>query len=381
MKIAFLSDFTPVPKVDLKLHVDGRIANALIDLYDAEIDWLTTDFSHYQKKKREFNSWPDKNVNVSVFSGIPYKNNTSIFRIFHNIKYAINCYNYLKVRKYDYIVSPIPSIEASFAAMLVARIIRSKHIVLIYDKWPDILLAYSESIFTMLKRTVIYSLYNSMLLCCLKKSHKVYAVSKEYAKWANTKSPGINSEEIYIGFSDSDGGQCARGNNKHLHFVYLGSWGESSDITTIYEAAKKLIGCPVRFTLAGRTSSDLLLKSLPNLEVVGWLNEHDSHKLLSDADVGLMVYNKKALQSLPNKYYEYLSFGCYIINSLEGEASELINENGFGVNVKAGDVEALIRTIKFILRTDIPPKSRIRETALQEYGNNYFKSKVFTWTK
>lgn len=381
MKIAFLSDFTPVPKVDSKLHVDGRIANALIDLFDAEIDWLTSDFSHYQKKRREFNGWPDRNVTVTVFTGVPYLNNTSILRIFHNVKYAINCYNYLKLRRYDYVVSPIPSIEASFSAMLVARKIKSKHILLIYDKWPDILLAYSGSIFTSIKRSLVYSLYNRMLLSCLKKSHKVYAISNDYVKWADEKLPGIDSEEIYIGFSDSDGCQSERKNNKQLHFVYLGSWGNSSDLTTIYQAAQKLLDSPVRFTLAGHASGDLQLKSLPNLEVVGWLNEQDSRKLLSDADVGLMVYNKRALQSLPNKYYEYLSFGCYIINSLEGEAAEMISANGFGVNVKAGDVESLVSAIKHIITTKLPSKNSIREAALQQYGSNYFNSKVYKWKK
>ena len=65
-------------------------------------------------------------------------------------------------------------------------------------------------------------------------------------------------------------------------------------------------------------------------------------------DVGLAAYTKDALQSLPNKPFEYMAAGLPLLSSLPGELEGLITEHQIGLHYRADDVQSLIDKIVWL---------------------------------
>jgi len=90
-----------------------------------------------------------------------------------------------------------------------------------------------------------------------------------------------------------------------------------------------------------------LSKRLQNIIYVGWLDANDLRRLLKESSVGLAPFPKGALNSLPNKPFEYMAASLPIITSLEGELRRMIEENDIGKFYPPGDAVALVDAILY----------------------------------
>ena len=109
--------------------------------------------------------------------------------------------------------------------------------------------------------------------------------------------------------------------------AFIGTFGRSYDLGTVVEAARLLperIATHVRIVIAGdgpeRAALERQAFGLAHVEFVGWLARDEAAALLSSAAAGLAAYAAGALQSIPNKIIDYLSFACPIINGLKASA-------------------------------------------------------------
>lgn len=132
-----------------------------------------------------------------------------------------------------------------------------------------------------------------------------------------------------------------------VRMVYAGGLGTSYDLTTIIKAVDLAVSRGFKGVLAiaagGRGAEDIyeLAKKSQGVICFGWLTPDKLQLLLRSCNVGMMAYSAKATQGLPNKIYEYLAHELVILNSLQGEAEELVANNGLGFNYKSGDYNHL----------------------------------------
>jgi glycosyltransferase involved in cell wall biosynthesis len=123
------------------------------------------------------------------------------------------------------------------------------------------------------------------------------------------------------------------------------------------------------FVLAGTGEQFETIKEiahgLPNIVLPGWIGQEEIREILRLSWAGL-VPCISALDTLPNKPFEYLSTGLPLISSLEGETARLIDKYGLGFNYRVGDFEGLYRSI-VKLAADEQLRNKIAENCLQFY--------------
>ncbi|PUE08602.1 hypothetical protein B9Z51_06505 [Limnohabitans sp. T6-5] len=376
MKIIFVADFTPVPKFHNKIHLDGKLAEALIRNLGCRVTWIRTNFSHYLKRIDPVGNLEFEKFKVLEIQGHPYKNNISISRMLHNILFSLKLIKILyENRDADRVISPIPSIEATFITSVMARLYGIKHEIIVYDKWPDIFIEYSTNgFFKKIFGKFLYIIYKPLLIISLRKSYKIHCVSNEYSKWLE-KYTNKNKNILYIGCNDVSGFESDF--NSKIHVVYIGSWGASSNLDLIIKAAKILEGnSNYKFTIAGRVNEEKIVKETSNLRVLGWLGESEKIEIMKTADIGLMIYKKNALQSLPNKIFEYIEYGCFVINTLPGEAEALLRENNFGLTVDPDSPSDLVDAIVKFSKQNGIAKNSILRLAHEKFGSKYYDEYV-----
>jgi len=377
--IIFCSDFTPLPFKNSHLHIDGRLAQAIIDDNpDANIVWLRTDFSHYEKSHgaSEAISACDR-LTIVTFKGVGYSSNVNLKRFLHNIKFGFNCFVFLlKNRQFELVVSPIPAIETSFFSSVACLLLKRKHVILVYDLWPDIFLKYYKKGLLYPCVHIVYAIYNFLLKFSLKRAFYVFAVSREYLDWALRKSAITKYDTLYIGVDEHLNDNFVSKENNEILVVYVGSWGVSYDIDLIFSVAKNISDKRFRFVIAGCTDPKRLNTKTENLTVLGWLNDAAKHELLLKADIGVMAYKSGALQSLPNKIFEYLSYGCYVINTLKGESEELLNQMNSGATIQSGDISQFIDELRKFTQLDYD-RQKTAQNTYQKFGKRYFKESAF----
>jgi len=145
----------------------------------------------------------------------------------------------------------------------------------------------------------------------------------------------------------------------------------------IVDVAKKLYDQGEReivFVLAGTGEQFDTIKEiahgLPNIVLPGWIGQEEIREILRLSWAGL-VPCISALDTLPNKPFEYLSAGLPLISSLKGEMARLIDKYGLGFNYRVGDFEGLYQSI-VKLAADEQLRNKIAENCLrffQKFGN------------
>ena len=380
-KILFLSDFTPIPGVNSKLHLDGKLASAMMRCKGISIVWVRTNFCHYQKKYISVGPLKSANFEILEFWGYPYAANTSFNRVLHNVLFALCAFWAIaRHRDADLVISPIPSVESTFAASIASQLFQIRHDILVYDKWPDIFIDYTRGRHLLcVLGYFLYFLYRPLLVYSLRRARRVHCVSIEYRHWIS-RYVSRPSQLIYIGCNSSNvNADSLPFSSAIITVSYIGSWGGSSDIDTMLKAAQLLLhDHRFNFILAGcvNISTASILYVPDNVQIVGWLGDKGKHELLSAAHVGLMVYHSEALQSLPNKLFEYIEYGCFVISTLQGEARCLLKSTALGETVLPESPEEIAAALIAYARSSPLSKKVMAAEATRRYGDDYFDEYV-----
>lgn len=85
--------------------------------------------------------------------------------------------------------------------------------------------------------------------------------------------------------------------------------------------------------------------------------------------IGLMSI-EGAPQGLPNKIFEYLTYGLPILSSLESETKELLNSHGIGFTYDASNSQDLIDKINAIT-SDLGKLHEMSENCRHVYKENF----------
>jgi hypothetical protein len=165
----------------------GLLCNYLANR-NHNITFWTSTWSHYRKHKYIDHDATviDRRHNfiIKMVDSYGYKKNLSIRRVLHYIKLAIKFYKTAKqMSAPDLIISALPSIELSYAAVYYAKKHKCKILIDCRDMWPDIFMdVLSPKIQRLIKPFIYYQ--TAMMRYVCKYASGFVGITKPYLSWA-----------------------------------------------------------------------------------------------------------------------------------------------------------------------------------------------------
>lgn len=276
----------------------------------------------------------------------------------------------------DLILTSMPTAEICSAARRISKRRGMPFVVDVRDLWPDGLYARAPGWVSALARLLIIPMRLSIHRS-LSAAAAITGVSESYVEWGvkqARRSVRPSDREFTLAYSPpklaaDDATRAAakwRGLVPPGAFlcVFLGTLNRGFNLSTVIEAARLLsVTKPGQFEWVicgdGPTRGQLEREAadLSNVRFPGWIDAAEVSALLSMASVGLAPYDERALQSLPNKPFEYAGAGIPVVSSLVGELSTLLDKHGFGTSYRSGEARHLVEIIARYADDDVLRKS------------------------
>jgi glycosyltransferase involved in cell wall biosynthesis len=165
--------------------------------------------------------------------------------------------------------------------------------------------------------------------------------------------------------------------------LFSGLFERSYDLETVIDAARQIQrsgGSPIQFVLCGDGGKMAALKErargLRDVHFLGWVDGAMLQTALSISSIGLCPYADDALQSLPNKPFEYMAGGLAIVSSLPGDLAQLLDRHQCGITYPAGDSGELARCLESLL-ADPKKLATLRTHAYEAWSTNYCSTEIY----
>jgi len=315
--------------------------------------WWTSRFDHFAKRHHEEPAdFVDtgEGYTLGFLDGVGYRRNLSFARQLNHWQIARDFER--KARTQDRpaaIVCSFPPIELSAAVARFADRIGAPLIVDVRDLWPDELRSRIPSMLAPAAAPAIAVMEQSVSRS-FASARSLVGVSRQYLIWAAAKAGRPNDDrdqEIPLGYPDHPGsaamraGRFADGEKSEVTFLFSGSFNNSVDLPTFIRAFRSLDRPELRAIICGDGEYSESWRALAagdrRIEFAGWVDAATIREKAALADVGLVCYKAGSHVALPNKLFEYMSFGLPVLNSIPGEASELVQTADIGWNYAAED--------------------------------------------
>lgn len=335
------------------------------------VTWITSRFDHYSKtyftdlKRLEHNG-----IAFEFLDGRPYNSNISLARFANHREIARDFERRSgQLLRPDVIVCSFPPIELADRVMRYAASNEIPCVIDVRDLWPDELIARMP-----IPLRIAGPLLTLPMQCAVRRAFRlatsIVGVSKTYLNWGLQHAgrlQGRSDRLIPLGYADSASALSQRSMRRlggpssgDTNFFFAGAFNNSVDLDTVIAAFSLMPERPIRANLAGAGEKHAAWSASSaadeRITLPGWIDPPRLAELAHSADVGLVCYRPESLVAMPNKIFEYMSFGLPILNSIPGEAAELVESNGIGLNYTAGDVDSLVACIKTLI--DNPQQRR-----------------------
>jgi glycosyltransferase involved in cell wall biosynthesis len=362
-----------------QLPMDGRtrsaryslLARALAAQGHDVLRWAPT-FCHVTKRHRiphDARVWINDRYAIQLVHSPGYRRNVSLSRL-HAYRVLGRRFRQLAVEQVlpDMIVAAIPSLEWAEAAVDFGRTHDVPVVIDVRDLWPDVLLTALPQSLRSLGRPLLAP-YERMARRACAGATALVGVSRSYLDWAlRHAGRSGRAQDLVVPLAyepeqiSDDGLQAEVACLRELGVdpsrpvcLFAGLFERSYDLETVIEAARQLeaTGSTAQFVLCGDGSKTVALKrqaaGLHNVLFLGWVDVPRLQAVASVSAVGLCAYAGDALQSLPNKPFEYMAAGLPIISSLRGELPALVDRHQIGMNYRAGDAASLANGLENLL--------------------------------
>ncbi len=383
MNIWLVRDLEPIPTDpgDRRLMRAGMLAQALARRGHATT-WFTSTFDHYQKRRRgdrDATLVPEPNLTIEMFRGRGYARNVSLARIGHNRDFAARWLRYAHASSQlpDILVTDIPTTEAAEAVVRFAKSNGIPTVLSVRDLWPDFFVDYLPPPLRPIARPFVFPLDRQVRYAAANTT-SLLGISDDYLAWGRAKGnrPPSDLDRVFpLGYAarprPGDAAVAAfrdtLGLGDKTLISFVGSWGRTYDLELIGAAAASLASRgDLAFVVAGDRDTQPALRdalaAMPNVVLTGWLSADDIATLVSASAIGLLPYQPKAPQGLPNKVFEYMAYGAYQLATLEGEIGRFYAGTGAGQAV-GRDLASAITTA---LPLALDPVKRAERIALFE---------------
>lgn len=370
MRVWVVQDGEPLPGIDGDTR-PWRAAMLCSALAAAghEVVWWSSTFNHVTKKHRFDGPRTvafQPGGTMRLLHGPGYPNNRSPRRWLHHraMAAAFGAESRAWPRP-DLVFASLPTLELAERAVVYGNEHGVPVVVDVRDPWPDVYLTMIPASLRPLARLALTT-ETRRAKRILTGASAITAVSRQYLTWGLQRAhrgPGEWDAVFALGYPDDTQTQlshladratalCQRFAIRADAFVatFVGSFGASCDLETVIRAARMLMAdqpAGIQVVLAGDGDQGARLRDLArgvgNVVFTGWLERPDVTALLSVSDAGLAPYAATAVQSLPNKPFEYMAAGLPIVSSLPGEMGDLIRDTNTGLQYRAGDDATLTR--------------------------------------
>lgn len=297
----------------------------------------------------------------------------------------------------DLILAAIPSLEWAEAAVEFGRQHSIPVVVDVRDRWPDVFANAFPAVCRPLAQIALRPFYRRARRAC-RDAAALTAVSKSYLSWALNlagRSQEVRDRVVPLAFQPEPlsaaslqdkiallGDQGIDPNRPICLFV--GLFERSYDLETVVAAARQM-ECEshgnLQFVLCGDGSKMRTLRrkaaGLRNLHLIGWVDAAMLEAVASISTIGLCAYTADAMQSLPNKPFEYLARGLAVVSSLPGEMAEMLRRHQCGLTYRAGDSGALVDCLRRLL-SDPKRLKAMRSQAYQTWLHNFQSREVYS---
>jgi len=394
MNIWLISLFDPTP-------LDEPIFPRFIEIAKAAIKnghtvkHFTSTFRHTKKQHRFYESKVEQIENgyeVVFTYSMSYKKNMSPRRFIAHRDYAKKLVkDFQKFPKPDVIFMSMPPLSTVREVAKWGKKNDCPVVIDIIDPWPDSFIKDVPKFLKPLAKIIIFPFYQK-LKNSFRDASAITAISNDYLKWASnfhdkTKPTkafflAIDVDEVKKVTESIDKTTIAE---RPLRLIYAGSLASSYDIPCMLKAAKILEEKhpgKTQFVFTGKGPQlqmiEAYAKTSGNIQYLGWLTREELLRQYGLADIGLIQHKNSLTQTITYKFFNYMSAGLILLNSLQSEMAEMIAEYNLGINNNEQDYVTLADNIeKYILNPDLlsQQKSRVVEFTY-EYGHTkrvYFK--------
>lgn len=371
-EIWIVAPFTEIDALNTRNRFQ-YLANTLLLNY--KVDLFTTNFIHMKDSYYNYeleNKYP---YNVHLIHEIGYKKNISIKRAISHITFAFNLKKKIKkMGKPDLIYCAYPMMTSAFFMGKYAEKNNIPFILDIQDTWPESISAGINTDNYIVKILMYpFTLYANTIY---RMADLVIGVSKTYVERGRVKN--CKAKEFISVYIGAEGNKFDNVEFKHLKqsdneiwITYIGTLSHSYDIMTAILAFDMLKENEnIKLYILGDGPEFLKLKD--KAEESGLLNKTIFFKgllpyeemidYLKNSDIALNAIKGKALQTITNKFGDYVSAGLPILNCCQSEeVLKLIENRKLGLNYIPENPESLKEKILEILKD---------KEKLKEYSKN-----------
>jgi glycosyltransferase involved in cell wall biosynthesis len=323
---------------------------------------FVSSFDHARKCQRTFQSGPWRIV--SVFEP-GYSWHVSLRRILSHAVFDTLIVFYflrelLRGGRPRAILSAVPHNGAACVAAVFAKVVGARFIVDVHDIWPESILGVTRLNVIM---RVGYRVWKRLADVALVAADAVFAESRSYATRADSvRIPrGLKpARPIYLGGDLAYYASISRAETlpppadaTSFLVAYAGNLGFKYDLDCVVDAFSnfgKRHPEAVLLLLGAGEREEELGGRLARAGSRAWVSGRIPHPILlgylKRAHVGLNAFRRGGNFAYSYKMNDYLLCGLPVVNSLPGEASALISENGLGQNYEAGDVASLVGALE-----------------------------------
>jgi glycosyltransferase involved in cell wall biosynthesis len=337
-----------------------------------EVLWWASTFDHAHKRHRFSEPHTidlQPGLKIRLLHGPGYRHNKSPWRFWHNrVLAAAFARESTALQPPDLIFCSLPTPELAEKSVHYGRKKGIPVIVDVRDQWPDLYLKLVPAALRPLAG-VFLTREVRRIQHITQAATGLLAVSETYLDWAlkHGKRARHGGDGVFpLGYPDFPLLPAGEANSTAeklrlkygfrldtLVITFVGTFGVSYDLESVVRAARLLHterpDLDVRIVLAGSGDNEAKLHKLatgcPNVVFTGWLDGSSIQSFLRVSSVGLAAYAEEAIQSLPNKPFEYMAARLPLLSSLGGELAYLIQQEAIGLNYSAGDEDLLVEKI------------------------------------
>ncbi len=378
----------------------GRLAQAFVDRGCHVTRWAPT-VRHATKKQR---ATQDKTIELSdrfklqLVHTRSYCRNISLAR-WHSYRDMAIGFSRLAAKQEppDLIVTAIPTPALCEAAIEYGRRNQIPVVVDVRDLWPDVYLTAIPDAFETIGRYALAPAFKRVARVC-RQADALVAVSDTYLSWALElagRSRNKSDRVIPIGY---DAHRLSEEDRRHEQSwlieqgvdpnkticLYAGLLEKSYDLTTVLQTAERFKQAgrkDVQFVLCGdggrRASLEKQAERLDNVVFLGWVRSSTVATAMEWSKIGLAAYATGALQSLPNKPFEYMAGGLAILSSLGGELRDILESSRCGDYYEPGNSLQLHESISR-LTADPAHLLACGQRARQLFESQFTSHRIYT---
>lgn len=365
MNFWIISLFDPTPLDEPIFPRFIEIAKSAVN-QGHSVKHFTSTFRHTKKAHRFIESRRHQvmdNYEVIFTHSMAYKKNMSPKRFIAHKFYAEKLIHEFKAHeKPDLIFISMPPLSTISMVADWGKKHNVPVVIDIIDPWPDSFIKDVPFSLKPIARKMIFGYYR-ILRRSFENAAAITAISNGYLNWAKTYHSiskincafflAIDVDEVQKIVSKVQKPPLAK---RPLRLIYAGSFASSYDIPSILKAAEIINHRYPRrteFVFTGKGPQFDLIKKyaekLDNVQYLGWLDREELLKEYGMADLGLIQHKNSLTQTITYKFFNYMSAGLVLLNSLQTEMAEMIDQYGLGKNNKEEDYRTLAENISYYI--------------------------------